>query len=124
MSRQLQMLLNFIFCAELPYGDQALFVSRCKFDAVGGFPDFLLMEDYELVSSNISSCNVRLYIWQKLLILLQANNFMWRKCIKLEAVMQGFECECMQFAHMHNDLLLFNTPHKDTHACVYASDQP
>ncbi|XP_072026517.1 uncharacterized protein [Amphiura filiformis] len=34
---------------ELPYGDQALFMSRQKFDAVRGFSDFPLMEDYELV---------------------------------------------------------------------------
>ena len=38
------------FCTELPYGDQALFMSRQKFDAIGGFPDWPLMEDYELVS--------------------------------------------------------------------------
>ncbi len=29
-------------------GDQAMFVSRAAFNAVGGFPDQLLMEDIEL----------------------------------------------------------------------------
>jgi rSAM/selenodomain-associated transferase 2 len=32
----------------LPYGDQALFVRRAAFDAVGGFPDEPLMEDVGL----------------------------------------------------------------------------
>jgi len=32
-----------------PYGDQALFLRREVFEAVGGFPDWPLMEDYELV---------------------------------------------------------------------------
>jgi rSAM/selenodomain-associated transferase 2 len=32
----------------LPYGDQALFVRRSVFEAVGGFPDQPLMEDVEL----------------------------------------------------------------------------
>jgi len=32
----------------LPYGDQALFVRRTAFDAVGGFPDEPLMEDVDL----------------------------------------------------------------------------
>lgn len=32
----------------LPYGDQALFVRRAAFDAVGGFPEQPLMEDVEL----------------------------------------------------------------------------
>lgn len=31
------------------YGDQALFVRRAVFEAVGGFPDWPLFEDYELV---------------------------------------------------------------------------
>jgi rSAM/selenodomain-associated transferase 2 len=31
--------------ARLPYGDQALFVRRAAFEAVGGFPDIPLMED-------------------------------------------------------------------------------
>jgi len=34
--------------ARLPYGDQALFVRRTAFDAVGGFPDQPLFEDVEL----------------------------------------------------------------------------
>lgn len=33
----------------LPYGDQALSLSRAMFDFLGGFPDQCLMEDYELV---------------------------------------------------------------------------
>jgi rSAM/selenodomain-associated transferase 2 len=33
----------------LPYGDQALFVRRAVFDAVGGYPDVPIMEDVELV---------------------------------------------------------------------------
>ncbi|KAL5013408.1 hypothetical protein ScPMuIL_007678 [Solemya velum] len=35
--------------AELPYGDQALFMSRRSFDAVGGWDKVYLMEDYILV---------------------------------------------------------------------------
>ncbi|HZP41613.1 MAG TPA: TIGR04283 family arsenosugar biosynthesis glycosyltransferase [Candidatus Binatia bacterium] len=34
--------------ARLPYGDQAVFVRRTAFDAVGGFPEQPLMEDVEL----------------------------------------------------------------------------
>ena len=34
----------------LPYGDQALFVRRSAFAAVGGYPDQPLMEDLELSS--------------------------------------------------------------------------
>ncbi len=34
---------------QLPYGDQAIFLRREAFDAVGGFPDTPVMEDYELV---------------------------------------------------------------------------
>ena len=34
---------------QMPYGDQALFVRRWVFDAVGGFPDLPIMEDYEFV---------------------------------------------------------------------------
>ena len=33
----------------MPYGDQALFMSRDTFDDVGGFPDIPLMEDFEIV---------------------------------------------------------------------------
>jgi rSAM/selenodomain-associated transferase 2 len=33
----------------LPYGDQALFVRRTTFEAVGGFPAWPLMEDVELI---------------------------------------------------------------------------
>jgi hypothetical protein len=31
-----------------PYGDQAMFVRRSAFEAVGGFPPIPLMDDYEL----------------------------------------------------------------------------
>ncbi|XP_041458696.1 uncharacterized protein LOC121410582 [Lytechinus variegatus] len=34
---------------ELPYGDQALFMSRAIFKSVAMFPDYLIMEDYEMV---------------------------------------------------------------------------
>ena len=35
---------------QLPYGDQALFVSRSRFQSLGGFADLPLMEDYEFVT--------------------------------------------------------------------------
>ncbi len=31
---------------QLPYGDQALFVSKRMFDAIGGFPEMAIMEDF------------------------------------------------------------------------------
>ena len=34
---------------QMPYGDQALFVCRNLFNEIGGFPDFPIMEDYELI---------------------------------------------------------------------------
>jgi len=34
---------------QLPYGDQALFVSRRLFHEIGGYPDYPIMEDFELV---------------------------------------------------------------------------
>ena len=34
---------------KLPYGDQALFVSRTLFNQVGGFADYPIMEDFDLV---------------------------------------------------------------------------
>ena len=34
---------------QMPYGDQALFVNRNLFNDIGGFPDFPIMEDFELV---------------------------------------------------------------------------
>jgi rSAM/selenodomain-associated transferase 2/rSAM/selenodomain-associated transferase 1 len=34
---------------KMPYGDQAIFVSRVFFNAVGGFPEIPIMEDFELV---------------------------------------------------------------------------
>ena len=33
----------------LPYGDQALFMSRRVFETIGGFPEVPIMEDYLLV---------------------------------------------------------------------------
>jgi len=35
---------------QLPYGDQALFVSRSRFQSMGGFGDLPLMEDYDFVT--------------------------------------------------------------------------
>jgi rSAM/selenodomain-associated transferase 2/rSAM/selenodomain-associated transferase 1 len=34
---------------QLPYGDQALFISRDLFYEIGGFPDIPIMEDFELI---------------------------------------------------------------------------
>jgi rSAM/selenodomain-associated transferase 2/rSAM/selenodomain-associated transferase 1 len=34
---------------QMPYGDQALFVSRNLFHEIGGYPDYPIMEDFELV---------------------------------------------------------------------------
>ncbi len=34
---------------KMPYGDQALFVSRQLFHEIGGFPDYPIMEDFELI---------------------------------------------------------------------------
>jgi len=34
---------------KMPYGDQALFVSRQLFIEIGGFADYPIMEDFELV---------------------------------------------------------------------------
>ena len=34
---------------QMPYGDQALFVRRDLFNEIGGFPDFPIMEDFELI---------------------------------------------------------------------------
>ena len=34
---------------QMPYGDQALFVSRHIFHEIGGYPDYPIMEDFELV---------------------------------------------------------------------------
>jgi hypothetical protein len=36
-------------CRQLPYGDQALFMRKDIWKAIGGFPDLPIMEDYELV---------------------------------------------------------------------------
>ncbi len=36
---------------QLPYGDQALFLSRKNFQAVGGFPELPIMEDFQFVRS-------------------------------------------------------------------------
>jgi len=36
-------------CLQLPYGDQALFMRRETFNAVGGFPQLPIMEDFELL---------------------------------------------------------------------------
>jgi uncharacterized protein len=34
---------------QLPYGDQAIFIRSSQFQAVGGFPDTAIMEDYEFI---------------------------------------------------------------------------
>jgi len=34
---------------QMPYGDQAIFLSRQQFLEIGGFPDLPIMEDYELI---------------------------------------------------------------------------
>lgn len=34
---------------QMPYGDQALFVTRGLFHKIGGYPDYPIMEDFELV---------------------------------------------------------------------------
>jgi rSAM/selenodomain-associated transferase 2 len=34
---------------QLPYGDQAIFISQDWFNKVGGFPDLPIMEDFELI---------------------------------------------------------------------------
>ncbi len=34
---------------QLPYGDQALFVSKKMFDAIGGFPEMAIMEDFVFI---------------------------------------------------------------------------
>jgi len=34
---------------QMPYGDQAIFLTASTFDKIGGFPDLALMEDFEFV---------------------------------------------------------------------------
>lgn len=34
---------------QLPYGDQALFVNKSMFDAIGGFPEMAIMEDFVFI---------------------------------------------------------------------------
>ena len=34
---------------QMPYGDQALFLRRARFEQIGGFPNLPIMEDFELV---------------------------------------------------------------------------
>ncbi|MGW8193024.1 MAG: TIGR04283 family arsenosugar biosynthesis glycosyltransferase [Desulforhopalus sp.] len=34
---------------QLPYGDQGIFTSRARFDAVGGFPEMEIMEDFVFI---------------------------------------------------------------------------
>ncbi len=49
-SRLVEIGANFRSCIRrLPYGDQAMFMSRRMFDRVGGFPELGQMEDYVLV---------------------------------------------------------------------------
>ncbi len=42
----------------MPYGDQALFVSRAQFEAVGGFPEQPIMEDYEILRRLKRRCRI------------------------------------------------------------------
>ena len=34
---------------QMPYGDQAIFLKASLFQAIGGFPDLPIMEDFELI---------------------------------------------------------------------------
>ena len=34
---------------QMPYGDQAIFVSKALFNEIGGFPDYPIMEDFEFI---------------------------------------------------------------------------
>ncbi|MEM6752710.1 MAG: TIGR04283 family arsenosugar biosynthesis glycosyltransferase [Cyanobacteria bacterium P01_C01_bin.38] len=34
---------------KMPYGDQAIFITREKFNYIGGFPELAIMEDFELI---------------------------------------------------------------------------
>jgi len=36
-------------CLQLPYGDQAIFTTRSQFDAVGGYPEIEIMEDFVFI---------------------------------------------------------------------------
>jgi rSAM/selenodomain-associated transferase 2 len=36
---------------QLPYGDQAIFLKRETFEAIGGFPDLPIMEDFQLIKT-------------------------------------------------------------------------
>ncbi|MHC5615567.1 MAG: TIGR04283 family arsenosugar biosynthesis glycosyltransferase [Nostoc sp.] len=36
------------FC-QMPYGDQAIFLTKAVFQQIGGFPELLIMEDFELM---------------------------------------------------------------------------
>jgi rSAM/selenodomain-associated transferase 2 len=36
-------------CLQLPYGDQGIFLKRTTFEAVGGFPEQPIMEDFEFI---------------------------------------------------------------------------
>jgi rSAM/selenodomain-associated transferase 2 len=47
---------------QLPYGDQGLFLSRDTFDAVGGYPDMLFMDDYAMSRRLAASGRGRLRI--------------------------------------------------------------
>ena len=36
-------------CLQMPYGDQGIFLSKEKFNNIGGFPELPIMEDFELI---------------------------------------------------------------------------
>ena len=43
----------YVCIIELPYGDQALFMTRESYTEAGGIPDFKLMEDFILVGYSL-----------------------------------------------------------------------
>lgn len=36
---------------KMPYGDQAIFITKEKFNKIGGFPELAIMEDFELIGN-------------------------------------------------------------------------
>ncbi|MBV6625085.1 MAG: TIGR04283 family arsenosugar biosynthesis glycosyltransferase [Rivularia sp. (in: Bacteria)] len=45
---------------QMPYGDQAIFITRNKFERIGGFPEVLIMEDFELIRQLKKAGNITL----------------------------------------------------------------
>ena len=75
----------------LPYGDQALFMNRTVFEEVGGFPEKLIMEDYELVRRLRRHGQVRLAPGS---VITSARRCMregpWRIVLKHQAIIIGW----------------------------------